>query len=79
MNAGTAGNELMPDATWSVNEVLRHYPEAVAVFNAMGVDACCGGANRLDLAAAEAGVALDDLVTALHGLESVSAARKAGR
>jgi regulator of cell morphogenesis and NO signaling len=38
----------MPDRlvppTWTVNEVLRRYPDTVPVFNAFGIDACCGGA-----------------------------------
>lgn len=79
MNGGTTRLDLAPDATWTVNDVLRHHPEAVAVFNAMGVDACCGGANTLDAAAADAGVLLDDLVTALGGVASVAAARGEGR
>lgn len=58
----TASNTTMPDATWSVNDVLRRYPDAVGVFNELGVDACCGGANSLADAARDAGVALDELL-----------------
>ena len=78
-NVGTTRAELVPDATWTVNDVLRQHPQAVAVFNALGVDACCGGANTLDLAAADAGVQLDDLVTALGDVASVAAAHGDGR
>jgi iron-sulfur cluster repair protein YtfE (RIC family) len=31
----------------TVNEAIRRYPATVAVFNAFGIDACCGGAAPL--------------------------------
>ena len=54
------------DATWTVNDVLRHHPAAARVFNGFGVDACCGGAQSLDAAAREADVDVGALLTALH-------------
>jgi regulator of cell morphogenesis and NO signaling len=54
------------DPAWTVNEVLRRYPAAVAVFNAFGVDACCGGANGVPEAAREAGLDPADLLAALE-------------
>ena len=53
-------------AGWSVNETLLRHPVSIQVFNAFGVDACCGGAATLEQAAAEAGVPTDVL---LHALE----------
>jgi iron-sulfur cluster repair protein YtfE (RIC family) len=35
----------------TVNEAMRRYPATVAVFNAFGIDACCGGAAPLAQAA----------------------------
>ncbi len=45
------------DPAWTVNEVLLRFPPSTGVFNAFGVDACCGGANSLTNAAEQAGVA----------------------
>jgi iron-sulfur cluster repair protein YtfE (RIC family) len=54
------------DAGMSVNTTIRRFPESVAVFNQLGVDACCGGANSLAEAALEAGITLETLVAALE-------------
>lgn len=35
----------------TVNEVIARHPGTVAVFNAYGIDACCGGAVSVDEAA----------------------------
>ena len=43
------------DPTISVNDALRLYPATAAVFNAFGIDACCGGARTLREAATEDG------------------------
>ncbi len=55
---------LDPDA--SIDAVLREHPATVAVFNAFGVDACCGGARSLRAAAQEDGVDCCALVAALE-------------
>lgn len=55
---------IMPDST--VNDVLLRHPATVAVFNAFGVDACCGGAASLADAARDAGISLDALLDALR-------------
>lgn len=55
---------LNPDA--SIDAVLRDHPATVAVFNAFGVDACCGGARSLRAAAQEDGVDCCALVAALE-------------
>ncbi|HST58668.1 MAG TPA: DUF542 domain-containing protein [Longimicrobium sp.] len=39
----------------TVNEAIRRFPAAVAVFNAFGIDACCGGATPLAEAAVRDG------------------------
>lgn len=61
--------EMTISETMSVNETIRRYPEAVAVFNEMGVDACCGGAATLAAAAEDAGVTWEALRSALLGAE----------
>ena len=62
---------LAPDApalcaTLTVNETLLRFPNAVKVFNAFGVDACCGGAATLAEAADDAGIPLELLLDALE-------------
>jgi iron-sulfur cluster repair protein YtfE (RIC family) len=73
MNAAMPTQDGLPDGTWTVNEILLHYPDAVRALNAFGVDTCCGGANSLADAARESGVSLDDL------LAGVLAVLEAGR
>ena len=50
---------------WTVNDTILQVPNAVTVFNAFGVDACCGGAATLAEAAADARVPVDTLLDAL--------------
>jgi hypothetical protein len=53
------------DGAWKVNDVLRSYPETIATMNALGIDACCGGANSLIEAARDAGIEPGVLIDAL--------------
>jgi len=53
-------------ASATVNDVLRLYPETVSVFNAFGIDACCGGAASLREAARRDQVDLAELIAALE-------------
>lgn len=53
------------DSSWTINEVLGIYPETVTVFNAYGVDMCCGGDETIEVASVEADVDRDALVAAL--------------
>ena len=66
-------------ASWSVNETLLRHPETIPVFNAFGVEACCGGEASLADAAADAGVPLDTLLRALGDATAAAAARPRGR
>lgn len=54
------------DVSTTVNDVLKQYPETVSVFNAFGIDACCGGAASLREAARRDGVDLAELLAALQ-------------
>jgi iron-sulfur cluster repair protein YtfE (RIC family) len=53
------------DETWTVNEVMERYPHAISVFNARGVDSCCGGNYSLGEAAADAGIEIKALMSEL--------------
>jgi regulator of cell morphogenesis and NO signaling len=50
----------------TVNEVIASSPATVAVFNAFGIDACCGGAATLEEAAQRDGAELGPLLGALE-------------
>lgn len=54
-----------------VSEVMARYPATAKVFHAYGLDACCGGAHSIELAARARGVALHLL---LEELESAARA-----
>ena len=54
------------DPDLSVDDALRRYPAAAVVFNAFGVDACCGGARSIRAAACEDGTDCCSLLTALE-------------
>jgi regulator of cell morphogenesis and NO signaling len=53
------------DPSLTVNDVLQRWPAAVGALNALGIDTCCGGADSLSVAAAQAGVPLADLIDAI--------------
>ena len=53
------------DPASTVNEVLVQYPATVSVFNAFGIDACCGGDAPLDEAARRDGADVNALIAAL--------------
>lgn len=47
------------DATRTVAEIARQYPASVRVFEALGIDYCCGGNRSLEDACAKNNVALN--------------------
>ncbi len=57
----------------TVNQVLQQYPSTLPVFNRYRVDACCGGVAPLAVAAAAAGVAVEELLAALEAAAQPSA------
>jgi regulator of cell morphogenesis and NO signaling len=63
------------DTETTVNEVIRMYPETVAVFNELGIDACCGGDASIAEAAWRDGV---DLGSLMARLDAVAAAGGSG-
>jgi iron-sulfur cluster repair protein YtfE (RIC family) len=50
----------------TVNETIQHIAGSAAVFAALGIDTCCGGALTLAQAAARKGVPLPDLLKTLR-------------
>jgi len=50
----------------TVNEAIRRFPSTVAVFNAFGIDACCGGAAPLAEAAVRDGADPVELLDAVR-------------
>ena len=58
------GSTLSSDAT--VNEILRAYPATISVFNAFGIDSCCGGDLSLRIAAERDGADLKELLAQLQ-------------
>jgi iron-sulfur cluster repair protein YtfE (RIC family) len=49
----------------TVNELIRHVPATVQVFNDFGIDACCGGAVPVREAAERDGADVAALLEAL--------------
>jgi hypothetical protein len=49
-----------------VNDAVREYPATLAVFQAYGIDACCGGAATIGEAAARDGAEPGALLAALN-------------
>jgi regulator of cell morphogenesis and NO signaling len=56
----------------TVNEAIRRFPATVAVFNAFGIDACCGGASTLTQAAVRDGA---DPAALLQAVRAAAGAR----
>ena len=57
-------------AGMTVNEVIRQFPASLEVFNAWGIDACCGGATAVRTVAERHGF---DTASLLADLERVIA------
>lgn len=55
---------LTPETT--VNEAATHFPATLRVFNAYGIDSCCGGAKPIAEVARRHGFDLDELLAALR-------------
>ena len=66
MNANTTVASRIPDASWSVNDVITSYPDSVRVFNAFGVDSCCHGDDTLDRAERNADLEPGTLIVAVR-------------
>ena len=56
------------DTADTVNRIIVEYPAAVSIFNAFGIDACCGGDASLEEAARRDGANVQALMEALETL-----------
>ena len=50
----------------TINDVIKDYPQSIAVFNEFRVDSCCGGGQTIDKTATSDGVNIDALLQALN-------------
>lgn len=64
----TQSRSIHIDQTTTVNEIIEKHPTTVAAFNALGIDACCGGDASVAEAARRDGVDIDALIAALDAL-----------
>lgn len=49
-----------------INDVIRRYPQTIAVFNEFAVDSCCGGGQSIEKTATRDGVDVEALLRALN-------------
>ena len=49
-----------------INDVIRQYPDTIAVFNTFRVDSCCGGGESIAKTSGADGVDLPSLLDALN-------------
>ncbi len=49
-----------------INEVIKRYPDTIAIFNRFRVDACCGGGQAIKVTATRDGVDVPALMAALN-------------
>lgn len=52
-------------AALTVNEIVARHPRSIGIFNAFGIDSCCGGAIAVDDAARRDGADGEALLDAL--------------
>jgi regulator of cell morphogenesis and NO signaling len=56
------------ELSWTVNDVLSRHPSTAAVFNAFGMDTCCGGGHALGVACVEAGADPEIVLASLRAM-----------
>jgi len=61
------------DPRSTVNEIIARYPATVAVFNAFGIDTCCGGSLAVTEVATRHEIPLNALRSALESAIGVTA------
>ncbi|HLH25822.1 MAG TPA: DUF542 domain-containing protein [Chloroflexota bacterium] len=61
------------DPNLTIGEVVKRYPAALGVFNARGLDTCCGGGLPVAEAARRHGLDLAELLAALGQVAAESA------
>jgi regulator of cell morphogenesis and NO signaling len=59
-------SEYTIDPNLTINTVVQRYPDTLGVFNARGLDTCCGGGLPVAEAARRHGLDLPELLAALE-------------
>jgi regulator of cell morphogenesis and NO signaling len=59
-----SGKEITRDMV--INDVIKEYPQTIAVFNELRVDSCCGGGRSIEETASADGVDVEALLQALN-------------
>ena len=54
------------ESSWTINETIQQFPETITVFNAFGIDTCCGGDETIEAAAREGEINLDAVMARLR-------------
>lgn len=49
-----------------INDVIKEYPQSIAVFNEFRVDSCCGGGQSIERTATADGIDIEALLQALN-------------
>jgi regulator of cell morphogenesis and NO signaling len=49
-----------------INDVIKEYPQSIAVFNEFRVDSCCGGGQSIEKTATADGLDVEALLQALN-------------
>lgn len=60
---------MMLETTKTVREYALEMPGATRIFEKLGIDYCCGGGKSLAEACAKAGVAVNEVLVSLEGIE----------
>ena len=55
---------IAPEMT--IREIVVKYPQARSILEEVGIDYCCGGSKRLDVAAKENEVVVADIIAAFQ-------------
>ena len=50
----------------TINDVIKEYPQSIAVFNEFQVDSCCGGGQSIEKTTMADGIDVDALLQALN-------------
>lgn len=65
--------------TTTVRDVTRNLPQAVRLFEKLGIDYCCGGGSSLEQACAAKGLQVSAVTAALQTLQEVSGPQNGDR
>jgi iron-sulfur cluster repair protein YtfE (RIC family) len=65
--------EHIVDPNLTINTVVQRYPDALGVFNARGLDTCCGGGLPVAEAARRHGLDLQELLAAVEQVAAEAA------